>query len=177
MKPADLTRTFIIQVHLEDDTVQIREPPLRNTGHKGGIFLSRVDVMMDAPDGTKRKFLPQDIVIGQVVKIRSHKFVVHDCDEYTYRFMEENCKQFQNSDIKIALESIRKRQEVVTRLIITTPGLADKICTFEDVNSVMEKANTGLMKQQIMTILRALDPQRLGVVKMTQLLKMVLNQQ
>ena len=153
--------------------MQIREPPLRNTGHKGGIFLSRVDVMMDMPDGSKRKFLPQDIVIGQVVKIRSHKFVVHDCDEYTYRFMEDNCKQFVYSDIKSALETIRKRQEVVTRLILTTPGLANKICTFEDIDEVMQKANTGLVKQQIMTILRSLDPQRLGVVKMTQLLKMV----
>jgi len=160
-------------VHLEDDTVQIREPPLRNTGHKGGIFLSRVDVMMDMPDGSKRKFLPQDIVIGQVVKIRSHKFVVHDCDEYTYRFMEENCKQFANSDLKVALEAIGKRKEVVSRLILTTPGLANKICSFEDVEDVMQKANTGLVKQQVMTILRALDPQRLGVVKMTQLLKQV----
>ena len=136
--------------------------------------MSRVDVMMDLPDGTKRKFLPQDIVIGQVVKIRSHRFVVHDCDEYTYRFMEENSKQFVCSDIKVALEAIQRRQEVVTRLILSTPGLANKICSFEDVDHVMQKANVGLVKQQIMTILRALDPQRLNVVKMTQLLKMIL---
>lgn len=175
-QPADLTRTFIIQVHLEDDTVQIREPPLRNTGHKGGIFLSRVDVMMDMPDGSKRKFAPQDVVIGDVIKIRSHKFVVHDCDEYTYRFMEENSKQFLNSDIKLALEAIQKRQEVVTRLIITTPGLASKICSFEEIDGLMRNAKVGLKKQQIMTVLRALDPQRLGLVKMTQLLKMLMKQ-
>jgi hypothetical protein len=87
--------------------------------------------------------------------------------------MEENCKQFANSDLKVALEAIGKRKEVVSRLILTTPGLANKICSFEDVEDVMQKANTGLVKQQVMTILRALDPQRLGVVKMTQLLKQV----
>ena len=171
-----MSRKFILQVHLEDDTVQIREPPQRNTGHKGGIFLARVDVMMDLPDGTKRKFVPQDIVIGDVVKIRSHKFVVHDCDEYTYRFMEENTKQFIFSDVMLAVDAMKKRQEVLSRLIITTPGLAGKICTFEEIEDIMRKSKVGLKKQQIMTILRSLDPQRLGAVKMTQLLKLVMNQ-
>ena len=40
-KPADQSRTFIIQVHLEDDTIQVLEPPQRNSGHKGGVFLNR----------------------------------------------------------------------------------------------------------------------------------------
>ena len=130
--------------------------------------------MMDNPDGTTRKFAPHDIVIGKTLKVRCHRFNIHGCDEYTYRFMEENCKQFVNSDIRVALESIRNRQEVVTRLIVTTPGLANKTVSFEEVDALMRRAGLAMNKQQIMTILRSLDPQRLGSVKMTQVLKMLL---
>ena len=37
----DEKRSFIIQIYLEDNTLQIREPPSRNSGYKGGVFLRR----------------------------------------------------------------------------------------------------------------------------------------
>lgn len=167
-KIEDISRSFIIQVHLEDDTIQIREPPQRNSGHKGGIFLSRSN--LERHDGTK-PVTPQDIYLGAVVSILTHKFKVHDADEYTLRFMEENSKQWTNSHLPTVLEKIRFKQEVVTRLILTTPGLANRMSTCEDVEKLFARAGLDLVKQEVITLFRVLDPKKTGFIKLTTLLK------
>lgn len=86
----DAQRKFIIQVHLEDDTFQIREPPIRNSGHKGGIFLSRCK--LETHDGTK-PLQPGDIFLGGEVEILSHRFIVLNCDQFTFKVC---CGAFSN---------------------------------------------------------------------------------
>ena len=82
LQEVDAQRKFIIQVHLEDDTFQIREPPIRNSGHKGGIFLSRCK--LESHDGTK-PLQPGDIFLGGEVEILSHRFKVLNCDQFTFK--------------------------------------------------------------------------------------------
>jgi len=179
-KPADESRKFIIQVHLEDDTVQIREPPQRNSGHKGGIFLARGKVMMDAvlgvTDGATRGFQPQDVHVGGTIKILSHKFVVHDADEYTFKYMEENPKQFHYSDLTVVRSALQQRQEVISRLILTQPGLATRTVAYDECELLFKRAGLGLVKQQVVTLLRVLDPKKLGNIKMTKILKYILGE-
>lgn len=173
-KPADETRKFIIQFKLEDDSIQIMEPPQRNSGHKGGTFLSRGKVQMDEPgaDGaTKRPMMPEDIVVGAVVKVRSHKFVVHDADEFTYKFMEENPMQFNYSNIALISSKLKAHKEILTTMILSLPGLAALTVKFEDLDALFKRAGCPMIKQEVVTILRALDPRRAGNVKMTQVLK------
>jgi hypothetical protein len=81
-KPEDVNRTFIIQVYLEDDSIQIMEPPLRNSGFKGGVFLTRCAIPSATSNGN---ITPTDIYIGNTITMLSHKFVIHNADEFTLK--------------------------------------------------------------------------------------------
>ena len=174
--PADETRKFTLQVLLEDDTVQISEPQQRNSGHKGGTFLARGKIQMETVDKTgkvidKRPFLPQDVVVGTTCKIRSHKFVVHDADEFTYKFMEENPKQFPYSDVKAITIKLKRNLDKIKSLILSLPALENKQVKYRDMAKVFNKAGCTLVKQEVVSLMRHLDPRRSGDLKYTQVLK------
>jgi hypothetical protein len=172
IQPEDIERSFIIQVHLEDDTIQIREPPRRNSGHKGGIFLNRS--VIEPHDGSKGVH-PEDLYLGATVAIRSHRFVVHDADEYTLRYMEENHKQWQLSSLVNVTAKLKQREEAIRRVILTTPGLSTTTADYEELKSILGRAGLSLIKQEIVTLFRELDPKRTGTVKVTKLLKFSLD--
>jgi hypothetical protein len=46
--------------YMEDDTIAIREPPIRNSGFQGGNFLSRTKIMKN----TEEKYEPYDLFVG-----------------------------------------------------------------------------------------------------------------
>ena len=171
-KPEDLSRKFIIQVHLEDDTIQVREPPIRNSGHKGGIFLSRSN--LERHDGTS-PIRPKDIYLGTVIPILSHMFRIHDADDYTLKFMEENCNLWEHSRLSVIVEKLRDKQEVVSRLILTVPGVATRVMSYAEIEALFAKAHMGFVKQEVVTLLRVLDPQKLGKVKLSTVLKYMMD--
>jgi hypothetical protein len=72
-------------------------------------------------------------------------------------------------------EILMTKEEILTRLILTTPGLAKKQIQFEDVEELFEKAKMNLVQQQILTLFRLLDPKRNGSIKMTKVLKFLMN--
>jgi len=53
-------RNFVIMYFLEDDTIAIREPPIRNSGFQGGNFLSRTKIMKNVEE----RFDPYDLYVG-----------------------------------------------------------------------------------------------------------------
>jgi EF-hand domain-containing protein 1 len=168
----DANRKFIIQVHLEDDTFQIREPPIRNSGHKGGIFLSRCK--LETHDGSK-PLQPGDIYLGGDVDILSHKFTVLNCDQFTFKFMEENSKIWRYCNLESVLQKTRPKKEVLKRLVLTFPGLASRNLTVEELQEICDKAGMNLVKQEVCTLFRAVDLARVGVVKMTHFLKYLMD--
>lgn len=173
-KPEDITRSFIIQVHLEDDTIQIREPPQRNSGHKGGIFLQRCSVEAHGGHGAA-PLKADDIFLGGTVTILSHRFVVHDADEFTFRYMEDNNNIYKYSDLSRVLYSISDRQDVLSHLILTQPGLSSKFVGYDEIAAIFKRAGLNLVKQEIVTLLRVLDPKRSGNIKLTKLLKYIVD--
>jgi len=50
-------RYFVIQYFMEDDTIAIQEPPIRNSGFGGGQFLARTKIMKNTED----KYTPYDL--------------------------------------------------------------------------------------------------------------------
>eukprot|EP00600_Ochromonadales_sp_CCMP1393_P005894 CAMPEP_0174964952 /NCGR_PEP_ID=MMETSP0004_2-20121128/6172_1 /TAXON_ID=420556 /ORGANISM="Ochromonas sp., Strain CCMP1393" /LENGTH=711 /DNA_ID=CAMNT_0016213747 /DNA_START=18 /DNA_END=2153 /DNA_ORIENTATION=+ len=170
----DKDRKFIIQIHLEDDTFQIREPPIRNSGHKGGVFLARTK--LETHDGS-RPLQPHDVYLGAEVDILSHRFIVLHCDSFTFKTMEEWCNVWKYSDLQLLLKKIRPKKDVIQRLLLTFPGLSTRNISIEEMTSVLEKAGLNVVKQEVYTIFRAVDPARSGHVKMTQFLKFILDLQ
>lgn len=100
-KPGDEKRQFIIQIYLEDDTLQIREPPMRNSGFNGGVFLKRSRM-----NTATIPFAPSDVYVGADLHILSHHFSIVDADEYTLHYMESN-NDWCESDIKFVMAKIK----------------------------------------------------------------------
>merc|ERR1719502_1029459 len=78
----DMQRMFILNFYLEDDTMAIREPPLRNSGHIGGNFLSRTKIKKE---GTEEFYTAADLRVGTQIRMQKHLFVISQADEYTRR--------------------------------------------------------------------------------------------
>jgi hypothetical protein len=168
----DASRKFIIQVHLEDDTFQIREPPIRNSGHKGGIFLARCK--LETHDGSK-PLQPGDIHLGATVEILSHRFIVLNCDQFTFKFMEENNKTWVYSNQARVLQKLLAKKEVVQKILLTYPALGTRSLDATELQAIMEKAGVELVKQEVYTIFRAVDVSFTGSIKMTQFLRFVMD--
>jgi len=177
---ADKTREFILQVHLEDDTIQIREPPIRNSGHKGGIFLQRCKVHLhseeDKHSSVIKILLPSDIYIGKQVTILSHQFDVLDCDQYTFKYMEANAHQWIYSDINtITQYKLIPRKEVIQRMVLLTPGLSSLYIDVDELALLLIKAGvTNLIKQEVCTVFRTVDNALTGSMKLTKFLKYIM---
>lgn len=77
--PEDRHRQFVIQLYLEDDTLMIYEPAVRNSGIVGGKFLNREKHRK--ADGSL--YQVSDFTIGNEVTIHKRTFLVIDTDTYT----------------------------------------------------------------------------------------------
>ena len=75
----------MVQIFLEDDTVLVSEPPVRNSGHKGGTFLSRTKMSLVGGGHGHAGIQAGQFYIGGVVPIFSHQFSILDADDYTMR--------------------------------------------------------------------------------------------
>ena len=93
-------RRFVFSVFLKDGSVQVREPPLRNSGVMGGMFLSKQRVPKYKEPGAEEKaaamgrssiyFTPADFFIGAKLFFNSTKFIIIDVDEHSLKYMETN---------------------------------------------------------------------------------------
>lgn len=98
--PDDGGRKFIINYFVTDKTLQVLEPPIKNSGFVGGVFLSRREIK--TPSGGK--LLPKDFAIGTSLQILKHTFLVENATEGTIRWMEE--KKYPQSDVYTILKKI-----------------------------------------------------------------------
>lgn len=87
-KPEDVGRRFIITLYMNDDTVMVYEPQVRNSGIVSGKFLEKMKYKNKLAGG--RFFVPEDFLIGKTVQINAYKFLVQDQDERTKQWLEQN---------------------------------------------------------------------------------------
>lgn len=81
----DVNRRFVITYYVSDNTVKVQEPPIRNSGFNGGVFLSRREVKM--PNGEFMR--PIDMYVGCHLALLKHKFLLLDANDATYRWLED----------------------------------------------------------------------------------------
>lgn len=82
----DVDRRFVITYYVTDNTLKIIEPPVRNSGFTGGVFLSRREIKNES--GSLMKF--SELYIGRKVKILKHIFLLLDGNDSTLKWMEDN---------------------------------------------------------------------------------------
>ncbi|XP_046479074.1 EF-hand domain-containing protein 1 isoform X1 [Neodiprion pinetum] len=93
--PEDENRDFILEYNLNDGSMQISEPEKRNSGRRGGTFLS---TMLVPKPGTNRDnplyYTPEDFYIGAKINCFNHRFVINGADLYVYRYIKANPEKF-----------------------------------------------------------------------------------
>jgi len=81
----DVDRRFVISFYVQDNTLKVVEPPVRNSGFNGGLFLSRREIEKEGGGILTEK----DLYVGCRVKILKHQFLLLDSNESTMKWMED----------------------------------------------------------------------------------------
>jgi hypothetical protein len=101
----DATRSFIITFFLSDDTVQIYEPPERNSGIIAGKYLQRMKIKN--PD-TNEYFKAADLEVGRVVTVNKQRFELLEATEYAMSYMEADPDEFPQADLAHIIDRLRR---------------------------------------------------------------------
>eukprot|EP00586_Coscinodiscus_wailesii_P018135 CAMPEP_0172517404 /NCGR_PEP_ID=MMETSP1066-20121228/284800_1 /TAXON_ID=671091 /ORGANISM="Coscinodiscus wailesii, Strain CCMP2513" /LENGTH=775 /DNA_ID=CAMNT_0013299393 /DNA_START=71 /DNA_END=2398 /DNA_ORIENTATION=+ len=158
-KTQDHKRRFVIQYFMEDDTIAIREPPIRNSGVMGGNFLRRQH--LKKTDGTR--YGAGDMYVGNKVFFMSHQFVLLNADDYTYRLMENEEVTFPFSSLTLVRKKLREK-EVPLRHYFVSEYRGDGTVDVDELKKCCETIGLGLNEMQFITLWRRLDRRGKGRV-------------
>ena len=165
-KADDAARRFVLSFFMEDDTIAIREPPVKNSGVMGGNFLSRQ--MMKQENGTY--FAAKDMYVGNVLNIVGHQFLLLNADEFTYRLMEMDDTTFPFSDITRLYEILSSKQNEIKTYFVThhEAGMLNQ----DGLEKCLKSLGLKLNSQELLTIWRKIDKKGNGTVSCTKLIKL-----
>ena len=105
--PADAERNFVVSFFLVDGSLQIFEPPQRNSGVIGGKFLERSAVYK--PGAGRHKYSAADFGVGAIIVASGRAFRMVEADEYTLHHMEEHPETFPQANAKAVLQKLREQ--------------------------------------------------------------------
>lgn len=166
-KSDDIARRFVVSFFMEDNTIAIREPPVKNSGVMGGNFLRRQAVKQD--NGSY--VAPKDMYVGNSVSIVGHRFLLLNADEFTYRLMECDESTFPYSDFSRLQDILAsKHNEIKSYFIANYEG--NGILDEDGLAQCCKSIGLGMNKQELMTIWRKLDKKGKGKVAFTKLLQL-----
>lgn len=154
----DEDRKFIIGFFLANDTVACWELRQRNSGFAEGKFKERGRTRNPA---TGEYYKPQELYVGAEVAISCMPMVITRGDEYTLKYMEENCADFPMCDAEVILQKISdiKNDPEIQSVSSFDPD------TFRNV--VEQKTGIYLVDQELITLLRrfgeASDDPKIGM--------------
>ncbi|KAG0573546.1 hypothetical protein KC19_VG187100 [Ceratodon purpureus] len=92
LHPVDKTRVMIFQYYLSDDSIQVFEPPTRNSGCVSGKYIQRIAA--PRKPGTQSPYCAADCFMDQRMYLFDRIFELMEADEWTLKYMEEDPKQF-----------------------------------------------------------------------------------
>jgi hypothetical protein len=99
----DATRLLIITFYLSDDTNQIYEPRVRNSGIIGCKYLQRMRV--DNPE-TGEYFEASDLEVGRIVILNKQRFEHVEATEYAKSSMEADADTFPQAELAEIVERL-----------------------------------------------------------------------
>lgn len=168
-KPVDAEREFILQVFLEDDTIQIREIPNRNSGFSGGKFLSRS--RQRHPNG--KQIVPGDITLGTTLYVQSHEFVVLDADAGSLKYMEQNAEIWRDSSTESLAKTLRCHEEGLREVLAGMQDRSIQEMSYDEMHDILNSVGVNLTAQEKLTLIRAMDPKKKGTVKFYRLFRII----
>lgn len=109
VQPADEDRQFVLSYFMNDDTISVFEPPIRNSGMIGGKFLERG---IKYKTGTEEQYTYKDLYVGAEIVINNFNFLLANADEYTFSYMENNKHLFIMGDGQAVLTLLKAQVAV-----------------------------------------------------------------
>ncbi|KAM9032064.1 EF-hand domain-containing family member C2 [Sarcophilus harrisii] len=159
----DKERRFIISYYLSDDTLSVYELRMRNSGILGGKFLERDRVKKPGQLLFKSEpsefFKAWDLFVGAHVCFNGHNFILLNCDEYAFSYMEQHANEFPMSNIELILKKLKAIGSPSARDIKLVFAATDpkhtKVLDYETFREVMLNiTNDRLTEHEIMTVAR-----------------------
>lgn len=99
----DVDRRFVITFYMLDSTIKVQEPPVRNSGFTGGLFLSRRKATGEGMDHFDETFL----WVGAKIKLLRHRFLILGSNDSTLKYMESMSHTFRRSNFYMVLDKLR----------------------------------------------------------------------
>ena len=163
----DATRRFVFQFFMEDDTIAIREPPVRNSGCMGGNFLRRQTMKHD----NGYYYTAKHMYVGNIIDIVGHQFLLLNADEYSYRTMECDEKTFPFSNFTRLHDILTTKQNEIKSYFVTKNDNVPSI-NQEGLAKCCKSLGLEFNAQELLTIWRKLDKKGKGKVAFTKLIKL-----
>jgi hypothetical protein len=160
----DADRLFVVCYYLQDDTVQIHEPPQRNLGVMTGRFLEKG---IHTNQVTGELIKPEDLLPGKVIKIYNRQLEVVDMDEYTTKYFSEGGVKRQY-DLTAMLEKLREglRQQfpLVRDIFRRIDSDHDGVITMNEFKEALKKWGFQPTEEEAMVLMKHFDTRQDGVV-------------
>jgi len=142
----DEERRFIVTYFLANDTVACYEVRTRNSGFPDFPSFAARGRKKNPATGTY--YTPQDLFVGGEASISSMPMILTRADEYSLKYMEDNCQDYPMSNVQMILHKISaiKDDEEVKGAGTLDPD------SFRGL--VEQKLGVYLVDQELITILR-----------------------
>ncbi|KAG1675125.1 hypothetical protein FOA52_003348 [Chlamydomonas sp. UWO 241] len=167
----DLGRKFILSYFMMDDTVQLFEPPVRNTGIGGGKFLERSKVYKPK---SEEIYTYLDLYVGGKIEIHNRTFEMSEADEYTFTYMENNKHVFIMADHEVLLKSLRAqisgREELVRTAFIAMDKNGSGLLSGSELEAALTAAGLKFTRHQAQSLKRRLDKDKSGTISIDEFL-------
>lgn len=115
----------------------------------------------------------KDFAIGNTIYLNGFRFQVNDCDEYTHKYMEDNCDVFPQASIDAVLEKIKSGafsypslQDYVIALLKKLDKNGDEVISFDEFKDGLNAMKIFLTDHEVNTMLRVFDHNGDGKISM-----------
>jgi len=122
---------------------------------------------------TKKYYEEKDFAIGKTVHLNGFRFQINDCDEYTHKYMEDNCEVFPQASIDSILDKIKggalsypSLQEYVIHMMQKLDKNGDEVISFDEFRDGLADLKIFLSDHEVNTMLRVFDHNGDGKISM-----------
>ena len=154
----DKKREFVITFFLSDQTLQVYEMAVPNSGFRPGRFLQRQQTMNAK---TKKLFKPSDFYIGARVVISGRTFELIEAAPHTLSIMEAHSNEFPEASVENVANKLRdictQTNANLRQLFEVRDIDASRIVSKKDAQEVFASFEPKLSKQAAITLLRAFE--------------------
>ena len=149
-------RKFILCFYPSDDSIKVYEVVERNSGIVGGKFLERRKFKNPY---TQKYYAHTEFLIGSTIMLQSFRFLLTNCDEYTFNYMESRPTEFPQASPPAILRKImsfgrNNKQQFLVNLLRNIDQSLGKEIQYKVFLEALEKLSIKLTYQEEASLLR-----------------------